>query len=165
MAKTRQERTASPSSSTVHAPQTPCSQPTCVPVRPRSCRRKSERSSRGSTESSWRVPLTVTAMGPWSSTRGSLTCRRAERYARGEGAQGRAEPVSPRDAREHLDPRSPPPLLQHALEALHHGFLHGDVHRGPPVGDRPECVSEHLDDLEAAFRQQRAEGSPGETLT
>ena len=31
------------------APQTPCSQPTCVPVRPSRWRRKSERSSRGST--------------------------------------------------------------------------------------------------------------------
>ncbi len=31
-AKSRHERTASPSSSTVQAPQTPCSQPTWVPV-------------------------------------------------------------------------------------------------------------------------------------
>ena len=33
-ASIRQERTGSPSSSTVQAPQTPCSQPTWVPVRP-----------------------------------------------------------------------------------------------------------------------------------
>ena len=37
----RHERTATPSSWTVHAPQTPCSQPTWVPVRPSSWRRKS----------------------------------------------------------------------------------------------------------------------------
>ena len=42
-AKIRQDRTGSPSSSTVQAPQTPCSQPTWVPVRPRSWRRKSHR--------------------------------------------------------------------------------------------------------------------------
>ena len=45
-ASIRQERTASPSTRTVHAPQTPCSQPTWVPVRPRSSRRKSTRSLR-----------------------------------------------------------------------------------------------------------------------
>ena len=33
-ANIRQERTLSPSTSTVQAPQTPCSQPTWVPVRP-----------------------------------------------------------------------------------------------------------------------------------
>ena len=37
----RQERAGSPSTSTVHAPQTPCSQPRCVPVSRRSSRRKS----------------------------------------------------------------------------------------------------------------------------
>src|SRR6266478_4703805 len=42
-AKRRQERTGSPSSSTVHAPHTPCSQPRCVPVSSRSWRRKSAR--------------------------------------------------------------------------------------------------------------------------
>ena len=40
-ANIRHERTGSPSTRTVHAPQTPCSQPTCVPVKPRSWRRKS----------------------------------------------------------------------------------------------------------------------------
>ena len=40
-ASIRHERTGSPSTSTVQAPQTPCSQPTWVPVRPRSWRRKS----------------------------------------------------------------------------------------------------------------------------
>ena len=42
-------RTATPSSRTVQAPQTPCSQPTCVPVSPSRWRRKSVSSSRGST--------------------------------------------------------------------------------------------------------------------
>src|SRR5438034_828004 len=55
----RQERTASPFSRTVQAPHTPCSHPTCVPVRPSSWRKKSERSSRGSTARSWRTPLTL----------------------------------------------------------------------------------------------------------
>ena len=41
-ASIRHERTGSPSSRTVQAPQTPCSQPTCVPVRPSSWRRKSD---------------------------------------------------------------------------------------------------------------------------
>ena len=51
-ASIRQERTGSPSSSTVQAPHTPCSQPTWVPVRPSSWRRKSESSRRGSTSRS-----------------------------------------------------------------------------------------------------------------
>ena len=38
-ASIKHPRTASPSTSTVHAPQTPCSHPTCVPVR-RSCSRR-----------------------------------------------------------------------------------------------------------------------------
>ena len=46
-AKTRQERVGSPSTSTVHAPHAPCSQPRCVPVRPHSSRRRSARSRRG----------------------------------------------------------------------------------------------------------------------
>ena len=48
-ANTRQERTASPSSSTVHAPHTPCSHPRWVPVRWHRSRMKSASVSRGST--------------------------------------------------------------------------------------------------------------------
>ena len=48
-ANIRQERTGSPSTWTVQAPQTPCSHPTWVPVSPASWRMKSESSSRGST--------------------------------------------------------------------------------------------------------------------
>ena len=47
-ARVRHERTGWPSICTVQAPQTPCSQPTCVPVSPASWRMKSERSRRGS---------------------------------------------------------------------------------------------------------------------
>src|SRR2546428_3825623 len=59
-ASIRQERTGSPSSSTVQAPHTPCSQPTCVPLSPRSWRRKSLTRSRGSTSRWYWTPLTVT---------------------------------------------------------------------------------------------------------
>ena len=61
-ARVRQDRALSPSRRTVHAPHTPCSQPTWVPVRPRSSRRKSARRRRGSTSRSKRVPFTVTRM-------------------------------------------------------------------------------------------------------
>src|SRR5690606_6340776 len=44
---------------TVQAPQTPCSQPTWVPVRCSSSRRKSARDSRGLTRRVTRSPLTV----------------------------------------------------------------------------------------------------------
>jgi hypothetical protein len=52
MANMRHERIGSPSICTVHAPHTPCSQPTCVPVSPASWRMKSESSSLGSTSRS-----------------------------------------------------------------------------------------------------------------
>ena len=58
-ANIRQERTGSPSRSTVQAPQTPCSQPTCVPVSSRSWRRKSLSRRRGSTSRAIETPLTV----------------------------------------------------------------------------------------------------------
>ena len=61
-ASIRQERTISPLTRTVQAPQTPCSQPTCVPVSCRCSRRKSARLSRGSTCASTRSPLTSSEM-------------------------------------------------------------------------------------------------------
>src|SRR3954453_17720561 len=61
-ASIRQERTGSPTTSTVHAPQTPCSQPTCVPVSPRSCRSASDSSRRTGTEASRGTPFTVTVI-------------------------------------------------------------------------------------------------------
>ena len=48
-ANIRQERTALPSMITVQAPQTPCSQPICVPVSPHSSRMVSTSVRRGST--------------------------------------------------------------------------------------------------------------------
>src|SRR4051794_18643971 len=61
-ANIRQARTGSPSISTVQAPQTPCSQPTWVPVRPTSWRSASESSRRAGTRTSYVAPLT------WSRT-------------------------------------------------------------------------------------------------
>ena len=58
-AKVRQERAALPSMMIVQAPQIPCSQPTCVPVRPSSWRRKSESSMRTLTSRSTASPFTV----------------------------------------------------------------------------------------------------------
>src|SRR5258705_172475 len=58
-ASSRQARALQPSTSTVHAPQTPCSQPTCVPVSPRSSRRKSLSERRPSISRSTGSPLTV----------------------------------------------------------------------------------------------------------
>ena len=63
----RLARTA-PSSSTVQAPQTPCSQPTCVPVSPRSSRRTSASVLRGSTTARRCSPLTVSRTGTGSVT-------------------------------------------------------------------------------------------------
>ena len=53
-ASMRHDSAGRPSTSTVQAPQTPCSQPTCVPVRPSSWRRKSESSVRGSASATQR---------------------------------------------------------------------------------------------------------------
>src|SRR5690606_8669285 len=58
-ASTVQDLTASPSSSTVQAPQWLVSQPTWVPVRPSTSRRYWTSSSRGSTSCSWTSPLTL----------------------------------------------------------------------------------------------------------
>src|ERR1700731_2219094 len=61
-ASIRQERTAAPSTSTVQAPHTPCSQPTWVPVRCNSWRRQSAKVRRGSTSTATAVPLTSNLM-------------------------------------------------------------------------------------------------------
>src|SRR5262245_52959036 len=61
-ANIRQERTGSPSTMTVHAPQIPCSQPMCVPVCPQSSRIASARVRRGSTAIAWSRPLMVRVM-------------------------------------------------------------------------------------------------------
>ena len=58
-ASIRQARAGAPSIWIVQAPQTPCSQPTCVPVAPSSWRRKSVSSMRGSASASTARPLSV----------------------------------------------------------------------------------------------------------
>ena len=61
-ASIRQPRTISPSTRTVQAPQTPCSQPTWLPVSARSSRRKSTSVLRASTRLVTVSPLTVSVM-------------------------------------------------------------------------------------------------------
>ena len=61
-ANSRHERTASPSSSTVHAPHTPCSHARCVPVSPQSSRRNSASVCAASTSRCAAAPLTVTVI-------------------------------------------------------------------------------------------------------
>jgi hypothetical protein len=51
--------TGCPSKITEQAPQTPCSQPTWVPVSAKSSRKKSTNVVLGSTSRWWGVPLTV----------------------------------------------------------------------------------------------------------
>ena len=58
-AATRQAQTCSPSSRTVHEPQSPALQPTFVPVRPRSSRSTSTRRRRPSVRTSTSRPLTA----------------------------------------------------------------------------------------------------------
>src|SRR5204863_9778738 len=50
-----------PSSSTVQAPQTPCSQPACAPVSPSRSRRQSSSEVRASTSTAQVCPLTVSS--------------------------------------------------------------------------------------------------------
>src|SRR5581483_11568200 len=59
-ANIRHARAERPSTSTVQAPHTPCSQPRCVPVRLSSWRRKSASVSRASTTRAYDLPFTVT---------------------------------------------------------------------------------------------------------
>src|ERR1700690_1222305 len=61
-ANIRQERTVTPSNSTVQAPHTPCSQPACAPLRSSRSRRQSSKVVRGSTSISCSVPLTLSSM-------------------------------------------------------------------------------------------------------
>src|SRR5581483_7871775 len=58
-ANIRHDRTATPSTITVHAPHTPCSHPRCVPVSAQSSRRKSASVLRASTYPRCRSPFTV----------------------------------------------------------------------------------------------------------
>src|ERR1700690_1870870 len=80
-ANIRQERTATPSNSTVQAPQTPCSQPAWAPLRSSRSRRQSSKVVRGSTSISCTVPLTLSSM-----RMGSSPLRIAKRIR--DGARG-----------------------------------------------------------------------------
>src|SRR5687767_14003789 len=64
------------SSSTVQAPHWLVSQPTCVPVRPSSSRRKYTSRSRGSTSRRYVVPFTETLTGTLSAITPPSQCER-----------------------------------------------------------------------------------------
>ena len=81
-ASIRHERTGRPSTSTVHAPQTPCSQPTWVPVRPQSWRSASESSRRAGTRTAWVAPFTCRTTSCRSSLIGLTAASRAARSTR-----------------------------------------------------------------------------------
>src|SRR5581483_8189937 len=89
-ANIRHDRTASPSSSTVHAPHTPCSHPRCVPVSSQSSRSVSASVLRGSMSTTRRRPLTVSVTGI-SSMAGLL-----EGLGEGTGHQVRTDLVTVR---------------------------------------------------------------------
>src|SRR5262245_50026782 len=61
-ASIRQERAVMPSNKMVQAPQTPCSQPRWVPVRPNVWRRKSASVSRTSASAVYDLPFTVSVI-------------------------------------------------------------------------------------------------------
>ena len=92
----RQAQTCSPSSRTVHAPQSPALQPTLVPVRPRSSRRTSTSRRRPSIRDLEATPLT------WNRSRGSRRLGRITprpRRSRAGPASGRRPGGSPADPR------------------------------------------------------------------
>src|SRR4051794_5040134 len=97
----RHERTASPSTRIVQAPQTPCSQPRCVPVSPRSSRRVSASVLRASTRTRRGRPLTVrstsTVFSAWVVVT-SGTGRLLDGAGEGSGDQDGAHPGSVRGA-------------------------------------------------------------------
>src|SRR5690606_21950776 len=83
-ANTRQERIGLPSTMTVQAPHTPCSHPTCVPVRPQSSRRVSASVLRCSTTTRCFSPFTTSSRGCLS-IRCSLCSSTAGGHAAFEG--------------------------------------------------------------------------------
>ncbi len=110
-ASTRHESDGRPSTSTVQAPQAPCSQPTCVPVSPSPWRRKSESSVRGSARPTCSRPLTRRRTAR-SSTRDPRGQQRAQRrHTRGLSPVARRSHAGrPRAPRRR--PRAPPPPLR-----------------------------------------------------
>ena len=89
-ASVRQPRTISPSTRTVQAPHTPCSQPTWLPVSPSVSRTKSTSVVRGSTDSATASPFTVMRIS-------SMLMRAAPRaVSRRAAAARRRDASSPR---------------------------------------------------------------------
>ena len=92
----------------MHAPQMPCSQPTCVPVRPSRWRRKSVSSSRGSTASRTVRPLTVSSICDHrarSIARAGRACRSSDGGSAAEACVVRRRVDEPsRRARPHRPP-------------------------------------------------------------
>src|SRR5262249_4908719 len=89
-ANIRHERTGAPSSRTVQAPQTPCSQPTCTPVKPTLWRRKSDSSVRVCATPVWACPFTLMSSVMTSVDMAALNAR--------GGRQGRVEQRGQQDA-------------------------------------------------------------------
>src|SRR6478736_924193 len=87
-ANIRHERIGWPSTRTVQAPHTPCSQPTWVPVSSRSWRRKSERRRRAGTAAVRRTPLTETVTSWGVSLVVSVMAGSCAVGGLGEGAAG-----------------------------------------------------------------------------
>src|SRR5882757_7015401 len=89
-ANIRQERTASPSRMMVQVPQTPCSQPMCVPVLPQSSRMASTSVLRGSTRTKWSRPLMLsvrlTTSSIWLGLLGGASDARQDVLELGEDA-------------------------------------------------------------------------------
>ena len=104
-ASMRQDRTGSSSSCTVQAPQTPCSQPTFVPSDRGPCRRKSERSVRGSTSASWRAAVHRDGDPVPHAASGLATARRTSSATSARRVR-RSGPATSTTRREHTAARA-----------------------------------------------------------
>ena len=151
--------TCSPSSRTVHAPQSPASQPTFVPVSPRSSRRTSTRRRIGSTSSAWPTPLTVKAgirrrrghdgASTEATARRTSVQRRlaavagraadvVDRREPGEVSRGRRAPrARRRRARREPPPRAPAAAPGPASRRRRRRARRRPARRGPPRPPRP----------------------------
>ena len=132
---------------TVQAPQTPCSQPTCVPVSPSRWRRKSESRSRGSTVSRTRRPLTVSSIvhvalriARSTSTPVSLRRYRAEAWMESCGSTSRAAsaPASRRSLRSRAADEQRLDLGEHASAGRRPRRRRRALARSRPSGARDD---------------------------
>ena len=152
-ARIRHERTGSPSSWTVQAPQTPCSHPTWVPVRPASWRMKSESSSRGSISRSYGPAVDLyRRLSGWS-CRSPLVSEVDHALWR----QGKLLASAPRASETALAitapaaavPPSPAPLTPSGLSGVGASSV-TDPHSGHLAGGRQQVVHERAGDQLAA---------------